>query len=96
MPSLLNLAEEGRYYDGLELERLRAEIRRLRAALEFYARPIAYSGGNIRNEGQDHKFTPPDAPYIRDVGRDGGAVAREALNNQSHSSSPSHSEDGHS
>lgn len=55
------------------------EVERLRAALEFYARPIAYLGGNQRNEGQDDPFTPADAPYIEDVGRDGGRRARAAL-----------------
>jgi hypothetical protein len=63
-------------------ERAAAEIERLLAALRFYARPIAYQGDNVRNEGQD-PFTPSDAAYIQSVGRDGGAVARAALNEQS-------------
>lgn len=54
-------------------------IERLTAALAFYARPIAYQGDNVRNEGQDDPFTPPDRPYIQSVGRDGGEVARRGL-----------------
>lgn len=65
-----------------ERQDLRAEIARLRAALEFYARPIAYEGSNSRNVGQD-PFTPLDRPYIQDVSRDNGEVARAALNPQS-------------
>lgn len=59
----------------------RDEIERLRAALEFYARPVAYQGDNMRNDGAD-KFTAADAPYIQSVGRDGGNVARAALGHQ--------------
>jgi hypothetical protein len=64
-----------------KIEQYAAEIERLRAALAFYARPIAYQGDNIRNEGQD-PFTPPDKAYILSIGRDGGEVARRALGEQ--------------
>lgn len=55
-----------------------AEIRKLREALAFYARPIAYRGSNWRNDGLD-RFTPAEAPYIQGVTRDGGKVACVAL-----------------
>jgi hypothetical protein len=55
-----------------------ADALRLRKALAFYARPIAYQGDNQHNNGQD-PFTPADEPYIKSIGRDGGAIAREAL-----------------
>lgn len=65
-----------------------SEIERLRAALDFYARPIAYLGDNIRNEGQDDPFTPEHAAYVQSVGRDGGAVARSALGHGEAAPSP--------
>lgn len=52
----------------LQLMDARAEIGRLRNALQFYARPAAYQGSNQPNERA-----------IQDVTRDGGAVARAAL-----------------
>ena len=50
---------------------------KLREALEFYADPNRYNGANQRNDGTD-KWSG-DKPYIQDVTRDGGAIAREAL-----------------
>lgn len=60
-------------YDNLVKEK-----ERYRVALKFYARPIAYAGANQLNEGHD-PFTPKDNPYIQDVVRDNGQVARRAL-----------------
>jgi len=54
------------------------EIARLRHALAFYARQIAYEGANQRNLGQD-PFTPEGQPYVQSVDRDLGAIARAAL-----------------
>lgn len=50
---------------------------KLREALEFYADPNRYNGANQRNDGTDR--WSGDKPYIQDVTRDGGAIAREAL-----------------
>lgn len=61
-----------------ECAKLRADNMRLKQALEFYARPLAYQGDNIKNEGQD-PYTPADNPYVQSVGRDGGRFARKAL-----------------
>ena len=58
--------------------RAEIEIERLRSALEFYAREVAYKGANQKNEGQD-PFTPADAPYIQSIERDCGETARKAL-----------------
>jgi hypothetical protein len=54
------------------------EIERLRAALGFYARDVAWKGPNQRNDGKD-RYTPRPEPYIQDATRDAGAVARAAL-----------------
>lgn len=53
---------------------------KMREALGFYADPVRYHGANQRNE-TDQKWSG-DAPYILDVTRDGGRIAREALAQQ--------------
>lgn len=55
-----------------------AKIRRLEEALRFYATEERYSSVNRKNDGTD-PYTPADAPYYQDIGRDYGAVARAAL-----------------
>ena len=47
-------------------------------ALKFYADPERYRGSNQRIDGSD-EFTPDGNPYLQDVGRDDGAIARAAL-----------------
>jgi hypothetical protein len=49
----------------------------MKRALEFYADPKRYRGANQNNAGD--KFTDPQAPYMLDVTRDGGEIARKAL-----------------
>lgn len=53
---------------------------KMREALEFYADPTRYHGPNQRNDHAD-KWSG-ESPYIRDVTRDGGAIARAALAEQ--------------
>lgn len=52
----------------------------MREALDFYADPTRYHGPNQRNDHAD-KWSG-ESPYIRDVTRDGGAIARAALAEQ--------------
>ncbi len=52
----------------------------MREALEFYADPTRYHGPNQRNDHAD-KWSG-ESPYIQDVTRDGGAIARAALAEQ--------------
>ena len=52
------------------------KIERLRKALAFYADPKRYMGPNQRNEFSD-PFSP--GPYLQDVTRDGGEIARRAI-----------------
>jgi hypothetical protein len=47
-------------------------------ALKFYADGKRYSGPNQRLVNGD-KYTAKDAAYMKDVTRDGGAIARAAL-----------------
>lgn len=46
-------------------------------ALAFYADPKRYRGSNQRNDGSDP--WSGDDPYLKDINRDGGAIARAAL-----------------
>lgn len=59
-------------------QRLEGEVARLREALEFYADPVRYQGGNQPHESPD-KYTKPNAPYLQDITRDYGDIARSAL-----------------
>lgn len=52
-------------------------IERLELALKFYADPQRYNGSNQRNDSDD-SFSD-GAPYLKDVSRDGGEIARKAL-----------------
>lgn len=61
-----------------ELSALRARVAELEAALRFYADPIRYSSANQFNRNAD-PYSEPDAPFIQDVTRDGGSIARNAL-----------------
>lgn len=61
-----------------EIERLRKGNAQLVAALRFYAEPGRYHGPNQRAVEGD-KFTAMDAPYMQDVTRDRGDIARATL-----------------
>jgi len=50
----------------------------MREALEFYADPTRYHGPNQPRPDGD-RFTDENNPYMKDVTRDGGAIARAAL-----------------
>jgi hypothetical protein len=54
-----------------------AQFEEMVRALQFYADPKRYQGANQRNDANDPYSG--DAPYIKDVGRDSGAIARTAL-----------------
>lgn len=57
------------------------EAEGLRAALGFYAEPRRYNGANqSMRRGEADPFTG-DAHYLLDVTRDGGNIARQALEN---------------
>lgn len=58
--------------------KLEAEIEKLRRALEFYADYRRYQGSNNPTIEGD-PYQPPDCPYLWDVGRDGGAIAKRAI-----------------
>lgn len=51
-------------------------INTLVKALEFYADPRRYMGPNQRNDFSD-PYSP--GPYLQDVSRDGGEIARVTL-----------------
>lgn len=53
-------------------------IEELERALRFYADPKRYNGSNQRVDKPD-EYQPPDMPYLLDVSRDGGTIARKAL-----------------
>lgn len=55
----------------------RADRERLKAALAFYADPVRYQGSNQRNDSNDPWSN--GAPYIKDVIRDCGGIARNAI-----------------
>jgi hypothetical protein len=61
---------------GEELSAAYARIDELEAALRFYADHKRYNGANQRNEISD-PFSA--GPYLQDVTRDGGDIARKAL-----------------
>ncbi len=60
-------------------ENARKEIERLRAALSFYANRARYDGGN-QIALPDDPHQPNGCPYLWDVTRDGGEIARRAIN----------------
>ena len=66
------------YEVATTLRQALAEIERLRAALEFYASPRRYEGANQKPIDGD-MYAPKDFPYLWDVMRDGGEIARDAL-----------------
>lgn len=52
----------------------------LKKALSFYADPKRYQGPNLRlDESAPDEFQPMSCPYLWDVTRDGGDIARKAL-----------------
>ena len=56
-------------------------LERFRKALEFYANPQRYNGPNQRAvDGDAHQ--PSTCPYLWDVTRDGGDIARRALSGE--------------
>ena len=68
--------------NGMGAERelaLMGRVRELEAALGFYADPERYHGANQRAIGDRDPFTAKEAPYMQDVTRDRGAIARAAL-----------------
>jgi hypothetical protein len=52
---------------------------RLRLALQFYADERRYQGPNQKPIADDPYQPDPTFPYILDVTRDWGSIAREAL-----------------
>jgi hypothetical protein len=81
IPARIWVNELGCYFtepNGLT-EFVRADIaERMAEALEFYANPLRYQGPN-QNPITDDKFARPDAVYIHDVTKDGGAIARSVI-----------------
>lgn len=75
-----SLRERG-LLDGQPQDPRDAEIERLRAALAFYADPARYHGANqsVRNSPPDRFAPEPGFPYLWDVTRDFGGIARAAL-----------------
>lgn len=61
-----------------ENARLKAENDRLRKALSFYADPERHLGPNQHLKDGTDPWNP-DCPYVWDVTRDNGRIAREAL-----------------
>lgn len=57
----------------------RDKIKVLRHALEFYADPTRYQGPNQKLGDRVDPYTPEGNQYRQDVGRDGGQLARRAL-----------------
>jgi hypothetical protein len=53
-------------------------IAELEHALRFYADPARYQGPH-QLPRRDDPYTPKDAPYMVDIIRDGGELARKAL-----------------
>ncbi len=56
-----------------------AEIDRLREALTFYSDTRRYQGANQPYRDGDDPFTPTGSPFLIDVMRDAGTIARAAL-----------------
>ena len=54
-------------------------IKKLQTALRFYADSWRYSGPNQRIIGEPDEYQPKDLPYLYDVTRDQGRIARTAL-----------------
>lgn len=62
-----------------KLAEAQAEIDRLREALTFYSDTRRYQGANQPYRDGDDPFTPTGSPFLIDVMRDGGTIARAAL-----------------
>jgi len=77
-PEVIHNYERERFEAADELERLRASNKQMAEALRFYADERRYGGPN-REPIKDDPFGLPDDPYIRDVTKDGGTLARAAL-----------------
>lgn len=60
------------------IRQLEKDAVRYKKALRFYADPVRYHGPNQRLDGVD-EFTSCGAAYLRDVTRDGGQIAIEAM-----------------
>ena len=58
-----------------------SQYRRMEEALRFYADERRYNGANQRPIPDD-PYSPPDRAYIHDVTKDGGDIARQALQDQ--------------
>ena len=58
-----------------------ATLEAMASALEFYADHQRYDGGNqsMRRFPDGDPWTAPDAPYLQDVTRDHGSIARTTL-----------------
>ncbi len=54
-------------------------VAELETALRFYADDERYTGPNQRIERGSDPYTNPDSPYMQDVTRDRGAIAKKAL-----------------
>ena len=64
--------------DVTQLATITAQRDQLLEALEFYAQEKRYHGQNQSLDGED-KYTPTGKPYLQDVTRDHGDIARAAI-----------------
>ncbi|WP_027521717.1 hypothetical protein [Bradyrhizobium sp. Ec3.3] len=66
-------------FTSIEARVMLRRLADLERALRFYADSKRYSGPNQRIKGEPDEYQPKDAPYLWDVTRDGGKIARDAL-----------------
>ena len=71
--------EHHHHAHGPNCQEAEAEVERLREALTFYSDTRRYQGANQPYRDGDDPFTPTGSPFLIDVMRDGGAIARAAL-----------------
>jgi len=65
-------------HEAMDCHRKNEEFERLEHALRFYADPKRYEGSN-QSLQEDDPYTPRGFPFLIDIHRDGGAIARAAL-----------------
>ncbi|TWA92053.1 hypothetical protein [Bradyrhizobium stylosanthis] len=58
----------------------------LELALRFYEDPRRYYGPHQPIDGEPDRYQPKDEPHLWDVARDGGQIARDALDGKAVSS----------
>ncbi|MCK1668681.1 hypothetical protein [Bradyrhizobium sp. 153] len=66
-------------FSAIEARVLLHRVADLERALRFYADPTRYNGPNQHIKGDPDEYQPKDAAYLLDVTRDGGKIARDAL-----------------